>query len=78
MAAAGKDWRRSMLRRGFCGAACASGDGWNSKDQASCAVNTADFGAAARAPRPWQIRPVTSIKLSDPDAPGPARRKRSA
>ena len=43
------------------------------KDQATCAVNTADLGASPAAMRAtaWQIRPVTSIALSDPDAPGP-------
>jgi hypothetical protein len=72
MAAAGKDWRRSMLQARYLRRRVRI-RGWLefAKDQASCAVNTADFGAAAARATAWQIRPVTSIKLSDPDAPGP-------
>jgi hypothetical protein len=40
------------------------------REKAPCAVNTADFGAAATRATAWQIRPVTSIELSDPDVPG--------
>lgn len=72
--AAGKDWRTSILQARFLRRNVRI-RGWLqfAKDQAPCAVNTADLGAGLAAARAtaWQIRPVTSIELSDPDAPGP-------
>jgi hypothetical protein len=72
MAPAGKDWRRRMLQARYLRRNVRI-RGWLefARKQAPCAVNTAAFGAAATRATAWQIRPVTSIELSDPDAPGP-------
>jgi hypothetical protein len=71
MAAAGKDWRKGVLQARYLRRSVRI-RGWLefARDQAPCAVNTADFGAAATRATAWQIRPVTAIALSDPDAPG--------
>jgi hypothetical protein len=71
-AAAGKVWTAPMLQARFLRRKVRI-RGWLAfaKDQAPCAVNTADFGAAAARATAWQIRPVTAIALSDPDAPAP-------
>ena len=71
-AAAGKAWTTPMLQARFLRRRVRI-RGWLAfaKDQAPCAVNTADFGAAAARATAWQIRPVTAITLSDPDAPAP-------
>jgi hypothetical protein len=72
--AAGKNWSTAILRARFLRRSVRI-RGWLefAKDQAPCAVNTADLGAGSAATRAtaWQVRPVTSIELSDPDAPGP-------
>ena len=66
-AAAGKIWSTGMLRARFLRRKVRI-RGWLqfAKDQAPCAVNTADIGAAGARATAWQIRPVTAIALSDP------------
>jgi hypothetical protein len=71
MPPAGKDWKRRTLQARYLRRNVRI-RGWLefAREQAPCAVNTADFGAAATRATAWQIRPVTSIELSDPDVPG--------